>query len=68
MVPGLKVKHAAHPRAPTPNFNNPLRSKNKNIDQIQRNLPPIYKLRKYFLAEEVAAHNNADDCWVTLFH
>ena len=32
------------------------------------NIPRPYKLRNYYTPKEVACHNTADDCWVTLFN
>ncbi len=32
-----------------------------------KHLPPPYKLRRYYTPKEVAAHNTANDCWVSFF-
>lgn len=32
------------------------------------NLPPRFKIRNYYLPDEVALHNSADDCWVSFFN
>ena len=32
-----------------------------------KHLPRPYKLRRFYLASEVAMHNTKDDCWVSLF-
>jgi cytochrome b involved in lipid metabolism len=37
-------------------------------DEYKRNLPARYKLRKFYLPLEVAEHNAADNCWVSLFN
>ena len=33
-----------------------------------KHLPAPYKLRRYYIPEEVAIHNTADNCWVSIFH
>ena len=35
---------------------------------MKKNLPPIYGLKRYYLPDEIAHHNSADDCWVSLFN
>ena len=32
-----------------------------------KHLPAPYKLRRYYMPSEVAVHNTANDCWVSLF-
>ena len=36
--------------------------------EILKDLPSQYKVRRYYLPSEVALHNTADDCWVSLFN
>ena len=48
-------------RVPTPRESRP--SKQEECKHI----PKPYKLRRYYTPKEVAAHNTADDVWVSLF-
>ena len=33
-----------------------------------KNLPAPYKIRNYYIPSEVAVHNTADNCWVSMFN
>ena len=49
-------------RVPTPKQSSPSKMPEAT------NIPRPYKLRNYYTPKEVACHNTADDCWVTLFN
>ena len=52
-------------RIPTPRASSPA----KPVTEAESmSLPRPYKLRNYYTAKEVAAHNGARDCWVSLFN
>ena len=36
-------------------------------DEVMKNLPAPYQLRRYYLSSEIKEHNTADSCWVSLF-
>ena len=36
-------------------------------DEVKKNLPAPYQLRRYYLPSEVAEHNVSDSCWVSMF-
>ena len=52
-------------RVPTPRTSSPTKDNN---DEGQMALPAPYKLRNFYTPKEVAAHNSAGDCWVSLFN
>jgi cytochrome b involved in lipid metabolism len=37
-------------------------------DEYKKSLPRCYKLRRYYLPQEVQEHNSADDCWISMFN
>jgi len=49
-------------RIPTPRSSQLSKEKSE-----AKHLPRPYKLRRYYLASEVALHNTKDDCWVSFF-
>ena len=48
-------------RVPTPH-----QSKMSGIKKATH-LPKPFKIRRYYTPDEVAAHQTADDCWVSFF-
>ena len=48
-------------RVPTPRESRPSKA------EECKHIPKPYKLRRYYTPKEVAAHNTADDVWVSLF-
>ena len=55
-------------RVPTPKMTELGENKTKSEQSFNKNLPPPYLLRRYYLPQEVAEHCTKDDCWVTLFN
>lgn len=49
-------------RIPTPRASQLSKEKSEAL-----HLPRPYKLRRYYLASEVAVHNTKDDCWISFF-
>jgi hypothetical protein len=65
---GLRRKENEHPRVPTPKHNGPSRGKVLKASELKKDMPPLYKVRRFYLPDEVAAHNQSDDCWVSAFN
>ena len=61
-----EVHYKSRARVPSPKISRPV--KNNTDKTYLSNLPALYKLRRFYLSKEVAAHNTADDCWVSLFN
>ena len=56
-------------RVPSPKISRPVQEVDrKTLGPQTKDLPPQYKLRRYYLPSEVAIHNSTDDCWVSLFN
>lgn len=55
------------PRVPTPKISRPKDSTVIADEMYKNNIGPRYKLRRFYLPQEVATHNNSNDCWVSLF-
>ena len=56
-------------RVPTPKISKRVESDGQgDITSYIQNLPSQYKVRRFYLPDEVALHNTADDCWVSLFN
>ena len=53
-------------RVPTPQTS--VRAPVNPKKDVSKTLPPLYKIRNFYLPEEVAVHNTADDCWVSFFN
>lgn len=52
---------------PTPKISKEVHNK-KEVEDYIKDLPKRYKVRRYYLPQEVSDHNTADDCWVSLFN
>ena len=55
-------------RCPTPKMSHRTKSEVMKGDDFHKNMPAEYKLRRFYLPNEVAVHNTADNCWVSLFN
>ena len=55
------------PRVPTPRISKPKDSEIIADEMYKNNIGPRYKLRRFYLPQEVATHTTANDCWVSLF-
>ena len=67
VTPAPDKKTRGFARAPTPKISQLRESSLVLNDQTKKNLPSPYKLRRYYLPSEVALHNTADSCWVSIF-
>lgn len=57
--------HAGRARVPTPKTSKLA----LNVeDQFLKTLPNPYKIRNYYLPDEVSEHNTPDNCWVSIFN
>ncbi len=43
-------------------------STNKEINSKEKDLPPLFKKRRYYLPDEIKQHCTANNCWVTIFN
>ena len=55
-------------RVPTPKISMKTESEVLKGNEFHANMPPQYKLRRYYLPSEVAVHNTMDSCWVSMFN
>lgn len=55
-------------RVPTPKISMKTESEVMKGDEFHKNMPPQYKLRRYYLPAEVSVHSTMDNCWVSMFH
>jgi hypothetical protein len=67
VTPAPDKKTRGFARCPTPKISQLRESSLVMTDQVKKNLPAPYKLRRYYLPSEVAIHNTADSCWVSMF-
>ena len=56
------------PRPTTPRISMYKNSRICTSEDYKKSIGPNYRLRRFYLASEVAKHNTADDCWVSIFH
>ena len=66
VIPAPDKKTRGFARAPTPKISQLRESSLVMTDEVKKNLPAPYKLRRYYLPSEVACHNTADTCWVSM--
>ena len=55
-------------RVPTPKFSHARECRTKADEIYNKNLPALYKIKRFYLPSEVASHCTSDDCWVSLFN
>ena len=66
-TPVPEIGYKGRARVPTPKISKENEERNDE-DEYMMNLPTRYKIRNYYLPDEVAEHNSADDCWVSFFN
>ena len=64
----LKEMEIGLPRPTTPRISLYKDSKICKDENYKKSIGPNYRLRRYYLASEVAKHNKPDDCWISLFN
>lgn len=62
----VEISYKGRARVPTPKIS-------KKADAMfeedhLKDLPQLYKIRKYYLPQELAEHNTSDNCWVSFFN
>ena len=62
-----EVGYKGRARVPTPKISLEAEER-KDENEYMQNLPSRFKIRNYYLPDEVATHNSSDDCWVSFFN
>jgi hypothetical protein len=56
-------------RIPSPKISKPVQEEDKKaLGNRTKDLPPQYRIRRFYLPTEIGNHSTNDDCWVSLFN